>query len=30
VLYRCTKALGRDIAEWAANPTPNAQLGDAR
>lgn len=28
VLGRTVKALGRDIAEWLANPQPGAQLGD--
>ncbi len=28
ILGRCVKALGRDIATWAANPAMNSRLGD--
>ncbi len=28
ILGRCVKALGRDVAEWLAHPTPKAVLGD--
>lgn len=28
ILGRCVKALGRDVAEWLANPTRQAVLGD--
>jgi hypothetical protein len=28
ILGRCTKAIGKDIALWAANPTMDARLGD--
>lgn len=30
VLYRCTKTLGGDVANWLKAPTENAQLGDLR
>lgn len=28
ILGRCVKALGKDVATWAANPSQNARLGD--
>lgn len=28
ILGRCVKAIGKDIADWMRNPTPNARLGD--
>ncbi len=28
LLGRCTKTLGKDIAEWLKNPVNNATLGD--
>ncbi|MCP5180532.1 MAG: hypothetical protein H6993_01050 [Pseudomonadales bacterium] len=30
IIGRCTKALGKDIAEWLRNPVDGAELGDAR
>jgi hypothetical protein len=30
IIGRCTKALGKDVAEWLKNPTDNALLGDAQ
>jgi hypothetical protein len=30
ILNRCARALGRDVAAWLADPTPDARLGDAR
>lgn len=28
ILGRCVKTLGKDVAQWLAQPTPNARLGD--
>jgi hypothetical protein len=30
MLTKCAKALANDVAAWLENPTPNAELGDAR
>ena len=30
IIGRCTKAIGRDIADWLRDPTDGARLGDAR
>jgi hypothetical protein len=30
ILGRCTKAIGKDVAEWLKSPTMNAKLGDAK
>jgi hypothetical protein len=30
ILAKCGRAIGKDIAVWLTNPTPDAELGDAR
>jgi len=30
ILGRCTKAIGKDVAEWLKSPSMNAKLGDAK
>ena len=30
ILAKCGRSIGKDIAVWLANPTPGAELGDAR
>lgn len=30
ILGRCTKAIGKDVADWLQSPTMNARLGDAK
>lgn len=30
ILGRCTKAIGRDVAEWLQSPTMNAKLGELK
>lgn len=30
ILAKCGRSIGQDIAAWLANPTPDAELGDAK